>query len=222
MKRILVVAPHADDEVLGCGGLIAKRAQAGDWVHVAVLGIGGLQHRGQEQAMAVAGRQAELGLAAERLLVSRTTVLYPGMDMRLDTLPMVEIVTALDGLLDELEYDEVYLPYASVNHDHQVVYRAMLAALRPAVGRKLPGLAAAYEYALTGWQLDAVPGGRLYVDIEQSLPMKCAALLAYQSQLREAPHPCSVKSVQALARFRGLESGLEAAEMFYLLRVIER
>jgi LmbE family N-acetylglucosaminyl deacetylase len=135
---------------------------------------------------------------------------------------MLNVVTAMDALLDDMAYDEVYLPYASVNHDHQVAYRAMLAALRPATGRPAPPFVAAYEYALIGWQLEAVPGGRLYVDIGETLEVKWAALQAYPSQLRPFPHPCSPEAVLALARFRGMEAGVDAAELFYLLREIER
>ena len=156
--NILVIAPHADDEVLGCGGLIARRAAAGAWVHVAVLGLGGVKQRGTTiQSSLIVVRERELHRAAEVLGVQKTTVLFEGRDMRMDTEPMLNVVTALDGLLDDMAYDEVYLPYASVNHDHQVTYRAMLAALRPATGRPAPPFVAAYEYALIGWQLEAVP-----------------------------------------------------------------
>lgn len=220
--NVLVVAPHADDEVLGCGGLIARRKEAGHRVDVVVLGLGGVPQRADGQPSDVAMRQDELHRAGLILGVDRLTVLFPGLDMRMDTLPMLAVVTALDNVLDATRYDEVYLPYASSNQDHQVCYRAMLAALRPATGRSQPKLVAAYEYALIGWQPEAVPGGRLYVDISHVLDIKLAALDCYPSQLRPFPHPCSPEAVTTLARYRGLEAGLQAAELFYLLRRIER
>ena len=221
--NVLVIAPHADDETLGCGGLIARRAAAGAWVHVAVLGLAGVRARGDASGAPtqVEVRGRELKRACDLLGVQQVTALYPEQAMRMDTVPLVEVVTALDGLLDEREYDEVYLPYASVNHDHQVAYRAMLAALRPALGRKPVPLVAAYEYAMIGWQPEAVPGGKWYVDIGETLDIKLAALQAYATQVRPYPHPCSPEAVLALARFRGMEAGVGAAELFYLLRKIE-
>jgi LmbE family N-acetylglucosaminyl deacetylase len=211
MKQMLVIAPHADDEVLGCGGLIAKRAHA---VTVAVVALGW-----PDQPNDIALRADELKQAAAILGVTHTKVLFPGTNMHLDTLPTIALVTAFDALLDEKRYDEVYLPYASTNNDHQIVYRTMLAALRPAA-RTPYGLVAAYEYAQIGWQVDEVAGGRMYVDISATLGRKLLALEAYTSQLRSYPHPCSSQSVTTLAQWRGLTAGMTYAEMFYVLRLI--
>jgi LmbE family N-acetylglucosaminyl deacetylase len=220
-EHLLVVAPHADDEVLGCGGLIAKRARAGWAVHVVIAAAGGITPRGATELPTVDARQAELRAACDLLDVAQVTVLYPGYDMRMDTVPMLEIVSKLDALLDATPYAEVYLPYASINHDHQVLYRAMLAALRPAAGRKLPRLTAAYEYALIGWQPEPPAGGKLYVAIDELLDIKLSALRCYPSQVRPFPHPCSPEAVRALAHFRGMEIGVSAAELFYVLREID-
>lgn len=221
MSRLLVIAPHADDETLGCGGLLAARAAAGWVTHVAVLGLGGVAPRNGRGVAPVAERAAEFRAACRVLGVDAALVLFPGYDMRLDTLDLLTIVTKLDALLDAGCYDEVYLPYASVNHDHQITYRAALAALRPAAGRPLPRLTAAYEYALVGWQPDGLPNaGRLYVDISAHLPTKLAALACYPSQARPYPHPCAPEAVATLAQARGLEVGLAAAELFYVLREV--
>lgn len=217
--KVLVIAPHADDEVLGCGGLIARRAQEGSHIDVVVVAVGGLRHRHLSQAASAEERQEELHSAAEILGVKTTTVLYRGMDMRMDTVPQVDIVTSLDAILDQ-NYDEVYFPYPSYNHDHQEVYRACYAALRMTGDRKHPRLIAMYEYPEIGWNYTAVPGGKMYVDITDTLEIKIKALQAYKSQLRLFPHPCSPEAVRTFATMRGIESGNGAAELFYLQKIV--
>ena len=217
---ILVIAPHADDEVLGCGGLIAKRVAQGHTAHVVVCGMGWGGHRTTQADLPT--RQAELqrgGAGARRR--RRLEVLYPGLDMRLDTLPRVELVSRFDAVLAERPYAEIYLPCVSVNQDHRVVYEAMLSALRPTVVRPALRRVCAYEYALSGWPHATSDGGNYYVSITETLDAKLKALACYTSQLKPYPHPCSRGAVVALAHFRGLESGMIAAEMFYILREVE-
>jgi LmbE family N-acetylglucosaminyl deacetylase len=216
---ILVIAPHADDEVLGCGGLIAKRVAQGHAVHVVVCGMGWGDYRTTQADLPT--RQAELSAAAAVLGVATTQVLYPGGDMRLDTLPRVELVSRFDAVLAERPYAEIYLPCVSVNNDHRVVYEAMLSALRPTVVRPALRRVCAYEYALSGWPHATSDGGNYYVSIAETLDAKLKALACYASQLKPYPHPCSRGAVVALAHYRGLESGMIAAEMFYILREVE-
>jgi LmbE family N-acetylglucosaminyl deacetylase len=218
---ILVVAPHADDEVLGCGGLIAKRVAQGQEVQVVVCGLGGLRQRGLAQMPTIAERRDEFEAAGKVLGVAGTSVLFAGQDMRLDTLPRLTLVSALDAVLDLRPYTEIYLPAPSVNHDHRVVYEAMLSALRPTVARPALLRIAAYEYAMSGWPHATSDGGNYYVSITETLAAKLKALECYPSQIRPYPHPCSRGAVVALAHYRGLESGMIAAEMFYILREIE-
>lgn len=217
--RLLVVAPHADDEVVGCGGLIARAVKEGHKVDVVIGSIGGLLHRHLKELATVEERKQELHRAAEILGVADVTVLFEGYDMRLDTVAQVDIVTKLDAILDR-GYDEVYFPYPSHNHDHQEMYRATFAALRHTVGRKSPRLSALYEYAFIGWNPSDIRGGKMYVDISDYLDVKVRAFEAYKSQLRDAPHPCSCHGIRVLAQMRGLESCCHAAELFYVQKII--
>lgn len=215
---LLVIAPHADDEVLGCGGLIANRAAQGREVHVVVCGLSWVARADMPSEKT---RRSELAAAGKTLGVTTTRVLYPGLDMRLDTLPRVEVVSKFDALLAERPYTEIYLPCPSVNYDHVVVYESMLSALRPTIARPALRRVCAYEYALSGWPHATSDGGNYYVDIAATLETKLKALACYESQLKPYPHPCSTGAVSALAHFRGMECGMAAAEMFYILRELE-
>ena len=219
MADILVLAPHADDEVLGCGGMMARRAAEGDRIHVVVFGVGGLKHRHLEQEAKTAARLEELKQASKILGVTETTVLYEGMDMRLDTVPQVEIVSKLDEIL-ESKYDEVYFPYSSFNHDHQAVFDATYSALRTKGGDQAPLMSALYEYPEVGWNSSEVRGGKMFVDISDHLETKIRALVAYESQVRPHPHPLSLESLRLFAGMRGMESGFAAAELFYVQKIV--
>jgi len=216
---LLVIAPHADDEVLGCGGLIAKRVAQGREAHVVVCGMGWGGHRTTQADLPT--RHAELAAASKVLGVATIEVMFPGLDMRLDTLPRVELVSRFDAILAERPYAEIYLPCVSINQDHRVVHEAMLSALRPTVVRPALRRVCAYEYAMSGWPHATDDGGNYYVSITETLDAKLKALDCYTSQIKPYPHPCSRGAVVALAHYRGLESGMIAAEMFYILREIE-
>lgn len=217
--RILVVAPHADDEVIGCGGTIARAAAAGCHVTLVVMAMGGVKHHHLGTAASREERHAELEQAAALLGIGETRVLFPGWDMQLESLSMFQLVTALDEVIAARDYAECYLPEPSHNLDHRLTHEATLSALRQR-GRRPIRLIASYEGTVAGWQSSAGPAGRLYVDIGRTLEAKIAALNAYSSQIREYPHPTSEEALRRLAAMRGLECGVEHAERFHVHRLV--
>lgn len=219
-RKVLIIAPHADDEVLGCGGLIAKQAARGDEIHLVIGAIGGLRQRHLDSAPTVEERWSEVIEAANILGLARVQALYEGLDMRMDTVPQVELVSNIDAILDSEAYAEVYLPCPSHNHDHEAVLRASFAALRPAAHINAPDLIAQYEYYY-GWTQLSMPGGKMYVNIAAYMETKERAMKAYKSQVRSSPHPTSMETIRTLASMRGLEAGFEFAELFHLLKFIK-
>ncbi len=218
-QRILIIAPHADDEVLGCGGTIARRTAHGDRVDVVVFAVGGIKHHHLDVQASLQQRIDEFQAASDVMGVTDRIVLFEGMDMRLDTLPHVELVSKLDNLIAR-GYDEVYFPYASFNHDHREVFNASYSALRMNGSKKTPKLSVLYEYPLVSWNATEIRGGYMYVDVSEFIETKIRALNAYKSQVRTFPHPCSPEAVRAFAAMRGVESGCTAAELFYLQRIV--
>ena len=218
-RRVLVIAPHADDEVIGCGGTIARATRQGDEVVLIVMAAGGIQHRHTGVVTTTAERSAEMWEASRHLGILDSRILFPDFDMRLESLPMLRIVTALDEILETGPFDECYIPTPGHNLDHRLTHDACLAALRPG-GPQRVAMVALYENTYPGWSSRSGAGGRLYVDIASTLDAKVAALGAYKSQVREYPHPTSVEAVRRLAAMRGLECGREAAERFQILSMI--
>lgn len=208
MGRILVIAPHADDEVIGCGGMIAKRSGEHK-VDIVIVAMGN-----DDLQRDTTTRVKEMEVAHKELGVSRYAVLYWGKSGYLDQVPMMGIVATLDKILEDKEYDEVYYPMPCHMHDHTIVYQACRAALRPGA-HKMPRLVAEYEHNWPGWS--SVEGGTMYVDIGDTLLHKMAAMNQFQSQLSRHPnrhHPLSIDAIVRIASMRGLECGVKYAERY--------
>jgi LmbE family N-acetylglucosaminyl deacetylase len=218
-RRILVIAPHGDDEVLGCGGMIARAAADGAEITVAIMATGGIKQYHLSAEASVDERMLEIYAASTILGVRDTRVLFPGYEIRLETLPMLQLVTALDEILAENAYDECFIPEPSHNLDHTLTHQAALAAFRLG-STTTPDLIAAFEGTRPGWQSPAGAGGDLFVNITSTVDAKVAALEAYGSQIRQYPHPTSTEALRRLAAMRGMEAGLDYAERFRVLRLV--
>lgn len=212
---VLIVAPHGLDEVLGCGGTMARLAASGRRVEVLVLfgdGTGG------DAAIRAAGPRAAaiLGTSPPR---------HAGFpENRSDTLPLLEVVVAVERAVAEIRPDEVYVSHGgNLNIDHQTAFRAVVTALRPVPGAPVKRLLSYEIPSSTDW---APPGfgdpfrPTRFVGIAAELEHKLAALDIYGPVTRPWPHARSRAAVEALARSRGASVGLEAAEGFVILREI--
>lgn len=219
VKSILVISPHADDEAIGCGGMIALATKAGISVTVIVMATGGVKHLHLEKMSTTEKRISEFKTCAHRLGVSNTNVIFPDKDMRLETISSLELVTALDTVLNNNEFDECYLPEPSHNIDHRITYESAMAALRPGA-RKFPLMVATYESTNSSWWNNAAMRGKLYVDISSTIEDKIFAFEAYLSQIRSYPHPISSEAIKRLAAFRGLECGVNYAELYQIIRMV--
>ena len=216
----LIIAPHPDDEILGVGGAMARWAQEGFGVHVAVV------TRGRPPLFSEAEEdlcRAEARAAHARLGVDRTWYLdLPAAE--LDGLPHRELNGSLETLLRACRPEELYLPFLGDLHlDHQLVFRAGLVAARPCRAGS-PRRIYAYEtLSETNWNAPFLTPGFIpnhFVDISAFLETKLEAMACYRSQLREPPHERSLGGLRALATLRGATVGLGAAEAFITLRTV--
>lgn len=221
-QKVLVVAPHPDDEVLGCGGVMARHAAAGDEVHVVVVTRG---HPEVFSASSVEHVRAEMREAHKILGVASAHFLdFPAP--RMDTVPRHTVADAISKVLKELVPTLMYIPHFGDAHfEHGLIYEACLVAARPinplTVGRIL-----AYEtLSETEWGAP-VPGAAfqptVYVDISEQLGRKLEAFSCFRTQVKDSPHPRSADVIRALATYRGAAAHLKAAEAFALVREIVR
>ncbi len=220
MSCVLVVAPHPDDEVLGCGGVIARHVARGDEVHVVVVSKGAPDIFPPELVENVRQEAA----AANRVLGTKLVLFLDFPAPRLDTIPSSSLAGALKEVVEQVHPDTVYLPHhGDIHCDHKAVYWATLVATRPNGGH-LPGRLLCYEtLSETEWGAptpsDAfVP--TVFVDVSQYLGAKLEAMKCYASQLAPSPEARSLASIEALARVRGSTIGVQAAEAFGLVREV--
>ncbi|MDP9093384.1 MAG: PIG-L family deacetylase [Actinomycetota bacterium] len=218
MTRVLTVAAHPDDEVLGPGGTLAKHARMGDEVHALTMADGATSR--YEEAMA--GVLAECSQHAARVLGLRSSLVCALPDQRLECVPLVELTRMIENHVDQIRPDVLYTHFpGDVNSDHGVVARATWIACRPYV---VPGLRmfAVYETPSStewAWPLDGgsfTPG--LFVDVTDMLEHKLAAMQCYPSELRPYPHPRSLRSLTERAAYWGSKVGKPAVEAFHVLR----
>lgn len=214
---VLVIAPHGLDEVLGCGGTIARHAAAGRKVHVLILCGDGTGHDGKRREAAA---QAATILGAEPPRFAG----FP--ENRSDTVGLGKFVEVIERTVGELRPSSVYVSHGgNLNIDHQTAYRAAATALRPMPGGTVADFSAYEIPSSTDW---APPGmgdafrPTRFVDISSVLSRKMSALQAYSFDMRPEPHARSMAAVESLARRRGASVGLAAAEAFAVLRQIER
>lgn len=216
--RTLVVAPHPDDEILGCGGtLLRRRAEGAELGWLIVTGIsesaGWTKERVQQREAEIAEVARLVGFSYVCNLRLPTT--------RLDAMPMADLIVLLSDAFREFQPDEVLVPHCSDAHtDHRLVFHAVSACTKwfryPSVRRVL-----AYEtISETGFALDSGSAfhPNWFVDVADYLERKLKVMTVYQSEVAEFPFPRSLEAVRALAAMRGAASGFVAAEAFQLLR----
>jgi N-acetylglucosamine malate deacetylase 1 len=217
-RSILVVAPHPDDETLGCGGALLRHGAEGDALHwVIVTGMAG-------EAYSAARRERR---AAEVRDVSRlygfaSTAELGFPTAALESVPRVELVEKMSAAFKSARPDVVYLPHpGDVHSDHRVAFEAAVACTKwfrePAPRRVL-----VYEtLSETDAALDATAQPfrpNVFIDITAQLEQKLGILQRYEGEVGEFPFPRSLEAVRSLARVRGAAAGCASAEAFQLVR----
>ena len=225
--KVLVVVAHPDDEVLGCGGSMAKWAQAGNDVHVIILSEGitsrdDIRDRNKRQTELSA--LAKSAVKSADILSLKSINLFDFPDNRMDSIHLLEVVKKIESVVDELKPDHVVTHHGGdLNIDHRIVHQAVITACRPIPDHPVKRILTFESPSATEWQFSSAKNifsPNWFEDISRTLDFKIKALKAYQSEIREWPHARSVKAVEHLAKWRGATVGCEAAEGFYLVRGI--
>lgn len=220
--RVLVIATHPDDEVLGCGGVIARYSAEGADVHVLVVTRGSTDVFPTEFI-----EQGRRELAEAHRILGISGVRFLDLPApKLDTIPGHLIAERIKQCIDELQPRVVYLPhFGDLHSDHRAVFFAALVATRPIHDSPVKKILSYETLSETEW---APPSGSqvfvptVFVDVSQYLGKKLEAMRCYASQLQAPPHPRSLQGIQALAQLRGSTVSCDAAEAFMLVREIIR
>lgn len=222
MNNILIVAPHPDDEILGCGGVMARLASEGKSVYVAIMTNGNI---GAPELFPIEGtkRGRDEALAAHKLLGVKETFFYDFPCPRLDTQPAYKISIELNKLIQKLAIDTLFIPHrGDIHKDHRIVYEASLVAARPIGKHKVSKIMAYETLSETEWAPpfpdDAfVP--TVFMAIDNFIDAKSDAFNCFTPPRRkEFPHSRSVDGIKTLARYRGATVETLYAEAFMLIR----
>ena len=227
-SRILVVAAHPDDEVLGCGATIAKRLRQRDRVSIRILGEGLMSRdgapKGARRAQALSRLRASARSAA-RVLGTPDVACDDLPDNRFDAVDLLSIVKRVERWVEELRPEAIYTHHpGDLNIDHALTFRAVLTATRPVPGCPVKAVYAFEVPSSTEWAFQRCePAFRpsVFVDVSSTLETKVKALRQYAGEVRPAPHPRSPEGIRAMAQRWGSVVGVKYAEAFELIRLLE-
>ena len=217
MNKVQVLVAHPDDEVIGCGGTIARHVKNGDTVQVVFLADGfGSRDGGNDRSNPASG--------AAKFLGCNPPIFLNLPDNQLDTLPLLDIVKKIETIISRFKPDIVYTHnFSDLNIDHQITHRAVMTACRPQPGFSVKELYSFEVLSATHWQSQSMGVAfepNYFVDISDYIGIKIGALRFYDEEMRDYPHVRSYNSIANLSKFRGNTVGIENAEAFCIERLI--
>ena len=213
--KILVVAAHSDDEVLGCGGTLLRHRSRGDKINLMLL-TNGVGSRGINEG--ATRRALASQIVSEKLGVySHTQLDFP--DNQLDTVPLLELVKSIELVATSVRPDIVYTHHAGdLNIDHRVCSEAVLTAFRSLPETDFFGIYGFEVQSSTEWSPRIYFNPTHFVNVAGYLEDKKELMSIYKDEVRNFPHPRSLIAIDALAKWRGSTAGFEAAEAFVILK----
>lgn len=215
--NILVVAPHPDDEVMGCGGTIARHTQNGDAVYLLIVTKA---YTPEWSEKFIKNRPKEVD-AVNKILGIKKTFFLDFPTVKLDTIPQKTLNAAIEKVVKEVAPDVMYIPHkGDLNRDHRLVFEAALVATRP-FHNSVDKIMSYEVLSETDWgQALEVFVPSTYIDISAVFAQKIEAMKVYSSEIKEYPHPRSFEIIETLAKKRGSECGFKMAEGFIVIREI--
>jgi LmbE family N-acetylglucosaminyl deacetylase len=223
-KKVLIVAAHPDDEVLGCGGTIARLVKERHEAYTLILGEGITSRdrsRNREKREKEINRLKEQIYKANELLGVKEVFTFDFPDNRFDSVDFLDIVKAIEEVKNKLKPEIVFTHSKSdLNIDHQITYKAVITATRPMQNESVKEIYAFEVLSSTEWNYPLSFSPNVYFDIGDTLERKLKAMTEYKSELREYPHPRSLKGIEIKARQRGMEVGFYYAEAFECIRCV--
>jgi LmbE family N-acetylglucosaminyl deacetylase len=216
MSKILIFAPHPDDEVLGCGGTILKHSRKGDKVYLCVITKAYTPEWSKEF---IENRPKEVAEVA-RILGIRKTFFLDFPTAKLDTISQKELNASILKVIGEVGPEIIFLPHGGdIHKDHRLVFEAGLVATKPSNKTSVKRILC-YETLSETEQGKVLKefSPNIYEDISKEIKKKIEAMKVYKSEIKKFPHPRSLEMIKVLAKKRGSEVGFRFAEAFMLTR----
>ncbi|MBI3282636.1 PIG-L family deacetylase [Candidatus Curtissbacteria bacterium] len=228
-QKLLIIAPHPDDEVIGCGGLIKRIKDSGGKVYVLYLTVGDTRDFTKKGLSTGDEREKEIEAVVKYLKIDGWDLAFAGNDyhLQLDKLGQKALMDVIERdskvSIENIKPTIVAIPCAgSYNQDHKIAAPAAFATLRPTPtsSKHFVETILEYEEPADNWSFKASNLNFFVALFREELDAKLVALKLYKSQLREAPHMRSAEIIRALAKLRGAQIGSNFAEAFKLYRAV--
>lgn len=222
MCNYLFIAPHPDDEVLGCGGIIRKLAQSShNEIYVLVMSRGTPKLYPEHKIENVRNE----ALAAHKILGVKETMFLDFHAPEMDDVPLADVSRSIAEVINRFKINVLFIPHrGDIHNDHTVVFKAALVAARPVHNNTVKEIYCYETLSETEW---APPFGddvfipNNFVNVADQFSAKLEAMQCFKSQLKAFPNPRSLENIEALAKFRGATVGFERAEAFMVVRQIK-
>ena len=235
--KILVIAAHPDDEVLGMGGTIKKFTKNKHKVKVVFLATGILSRRStnyknsseytlKEKTLKIAEKQIKQlrvdSKKALKILGVNEVEFYDFPDNEMDIISNLEITKTIEKIIEEFKPENVYTHFKNdVNIDHRLIYNAVVTATRPTEKCKVKKVLSFEVPSSTEWFFPSNFSPNVFVDISKEVGAKLKAMSQYKDELNKFPHPRSIEALEIISKRWGTVCGFHAAEAFYLVRQLE-
>lgn len=225
MSKILVIAPHADDEVLGCGATMAKACANGDDVFVLICTNAsvGAPELFSKSSIRIVRKEA---LEAHNLIGIKDTFFLEFPAPVLDQYPRYKMSNEISSIIKKISADTVYIPHRGDCHkDHAIVHECAIVACRPFANCSVKHIYSYETLSETEWgepiSADYFVPVKYNTFTKEEFQKKLEAMSCFKSQLYQFPASRSLEAIEALAKYRGCTVTKERAEAFEVIRDVD-
>ena len=221
-ENVLVIAAHADDDVIGCAGTIARHIEKGDIVNVAFMTDGVSSRKGGATKQEITARK-NCAVQTSIILGTKEPTFFDFPDNRMDSVDFLDIIQSIEDLIIKKKPTIIYTHFSGdLNVDHHLTHRAVLTACRPQSNSTVTEIYCFEVLSSTEWNSVTSPHfiPNVFVNISDYWDRKLEVLKVYERELRESPHSRSYQCLKALSVYRGETNGFDFAEAFVLERML--
>lgn len=224
-KKILIVAAHPDDEVLGCFGTVSKLIKEGYEAYTLILGEGKTSRldtrKVEENKEQLKILNDEIKKANDIIGIKKCFV-YDFPDNRFDSVDLLDIIKVISKIKEEIKPDIIFTHYQNdLNIDHKITYQAVITATRPIENESVKEIYSFEILSSTEWQYPISFSPDVFFDIQDTIELKLNAMQCYKSELCLYPHPRSLEGIELNAKYNGMRVGKNYVEAFKSVRVIK-